>query len=301
MPIPDFQTLMPVLLDHLGDLQEHSDNEITRSLAEYFGLSPEERARFQPGADKKVFVERIDWVKAELEMAGLIAVSRPGVMIITEQGLFALEQKPQKMDRGFLKQFPKYREKVEAVEETLEGAGSSRGIEGYPREILERTYLQLRRELAGELLERIREGSSGLFKRLVIDLLVAMGYSETLQDAIRSLGTTGDDGVEGSIRADSLGTERIHVRARRRSEPVRRQEVQSFVRAMDAKRAWRGVFLTTSPFSQEAKTESLGVERDIILVNGDEFAKLMIDYGVGVRTTASYPVKCIDHEAFRED
>lgn len=301
MPVPDFQTLMPVLLDHLGDLREHSDSEITRSLAEHFDLNPEERTRFHPGGNKKVFVERIDWVKAELEMAGLIAVPRQGMMVITERGLFALEQKPRRMDRNFLKQFPEYREKVEAVDQSLEGAGNYRELEEYPREVLERAYHRLRHELAGELLERLRAGSSGMYKRLVIDLLVAMGYSETLRDAIRSLGTTGDDGVEGSIRADSLGTERIHVRASRRSEPVSRQEVRSFVRAMEAKRAWRGVFLSISRFSQDAQAYAVGLEQDIVLMSGEELAELMIDHEVGVKTTASYSVKSIDHDAFRED
>ena len=140
-----------------------------------------------------------------------------------------------------------------------------------------------------------------MYKRLVIDILVAMGYSETLRDGVRSLGTTGDNGVEGAVRADSLGTERIHVRARRGSEPVSRQEVRSFVRAMEAKRAWRGVFMSTSRFSQDARADAIGLEQDIILISGEELAELMIDHEVGVRTTASYSVKSIDHDAFRED
>jgi len=165
MPIPDFQALMPALLDHLGDLREHSDSEITRSLSDHFDLNPEERARFQPDDNKKVFIERIDWVKAELEMAGLIAVPGQGMMVITERGLFALEQKPRKMDRSFLKQFPEYREKVEAVEQSLEGAGNLRELEEYPREVLEREYRRIRCELAGELLERIRTGPPGYVQK----------------------------------------------------------------------------------------------------------------------------------------
>jgi restriction system protein len=292
---------MPVLLNYLSDVKEHTDREITREMADYFGLSREERARFLPNSDRKVFVDRIAWAKAELGMAGLIAIPRRGVAVITERGLNVLQQGPLSMDRNFLKQFPDYREKVEGIGEGQTSFESVWDTEQYPREVLEGAYQRLRRELAAELLTRIKAGSSNLYQRLIIDLLVAMGYSGTLRDAVRFLGTTGDQGVEGTVRADSLGTERIHVRASRGNEPISRQEILSFARAMEAKRAWRGVFMTTSSFSDVARGYAASIERSIVLISGEELAGLMIDYDVGVNTTGTYAVKSIDNDAFRED
>jgi len=300
MSIPDFRTIMPVLLGHLSDLQEHSDREITQAMADHFCLSLEERTRFLPNSDRKVFVDRVAWAKTELGMAGLIEISGRGRAVITERGLSVLQQAPRSMEREFLKQFPEYRERMGSANAGQEEVLSLREEEYYPREEMEGAYERLRQDLAAELLKRLHKGSANLFRRLIIDLLVAMGYGGTLRDAVRSIGTTGEQGVEGTIRADRLGVESIHLQAKRREKPLGRGEIQSFARAMEAKQVTRGILMTTSGFSQEAVWCATGFQQPMVLVNGDDLADLMIDFDVGVSTIAVYTVKGIDEDVFGE-
>lgn len=300
MSIPDFRAIMPALLGHLADLREHSDREITRAMADYFGLTPEERTRFRPNSDRKVFVDRVAWAKRELGTAGLISVPRRGEAAITERGLEVLQQAPQRIEREFLKQFPEYREGIGRDSAGQEAVFSIQDAEYYPREEMEAAYGRIRQDLAAEVLIRLHTGSANLFRRLIIDLLVAMGYGGTLEDTVRSMGTTGEQGVEGTIRADRLGVESIHVQGKRVEKPLGRGEIQSFARAMEGKQVTRGIFMTTSSFSQEAVWCATGFQRPMVLVNGSDLVDLMIDYDVGVNTIASYTVKGIDEEAFRE-
>ena len=300
MSIPDFRVIMPVFLRHLADLQEHSDREITQAMADHFGLSREERARFLPNSDRKVFVNRVARAKTELGMAGLIEVPKRGEAVITERGLEVLQQAPQSIEREFLKQFPEYRERIGRSSASPETVFSIEEVEHYPREEIEEAYERIRQDLASELLTRLHGGSVNLFRRLIIDLLVAMEYGGTLRDVVQSIGTTGKQDIEGAIRADRLGVESIHLQAKRREKPLGGGEIQSFARAMEGKRIARGIFITTSSFSQEAVWRASGYERPMVLVSGNELANLMIDYDVGVSPVVTYTVKCLDEDSFRE-
>ena len=299
MSIPDFRTIMPVMLEHLADLRERSDREISRAMAEHFGLSLEERTRYLPGSDRNLFVDRVSWAKAELAMAGLIEIPRRGKAVITERGLDVLKQGNLSLEQSLFQKFLESHRKI-GKDSNDTAVFSVWNLEQYPQEVMDEAYEGHRRKLCSELLTRLHSGSSDLFRTLVIELLVALGYGGSLQDALRSIGTTASGGLEGTLRVDRLGVENIHVQAKRVEEPLDRRDIQMFLRAMQGKQVTRGIFITTSSFSQEAVWSATGLDSSMVLLNGEDLAGLMIDYDIGVTTTAVYKVKDIDAEACRD-
>jgi len=301
MTIPNYQVIMPVLLQHISDGDEHSNRQITEAMADYFGLSEEERTRLLPSGNQKVFTNRVAWAKAELKMAGLIESPRRGVSVITQSGLDVVRQNPpERMDRNFLKQFPGYREKLGGGTKKPDTEQNHGPPENPPQEVLEEAYQNLKRELSSELLSQIKVCSPGFFERIVIDLLVRLGYGGSLHDAGRSIGKSGDEGVDGIIKEDRLGLDIIYVQAKKWENTVSRPEIQKFAGALQGKRARKGVFITTSEFSQGAREYASGIETNIVLIDGNELTGLMIDYGVGVSTTGVYEVKKVDYDYFED-
>jgi restriction system protein len=165
---------------------------------------------------------------------------------------------------------------------------------------LEEAYQTLRQELSTELLSQIKAGSPSSFEQTVIDLLLSMGYGGTLQDAGQSLGKAGDEGLDGIIKEDRLGLDVIYVQAKKWENSVSRPEIQKFAGALQGKRARKGVFITTSNFSQGAREYATSIESKIVLIDGRELTELMIDYGVGVSTGRVFEVKRIDYDYFEE-
>ena len=302
MTIPNYQVIMPVLLQHIADGEEHSNREITEAMADHFGLSEEERIRLLPSGNQKVFTNRVAWAKAELKMAGLIESPRRGVSVITQSGLDVVRQNlPERMDRNYLKQFPGYREKLGGGTNKPEPEENNGRTEDPPQEVMEEAYQNLKRELSSELLSQVKACSPGFFERIVIDLLVRLGYGGSLHDAGRSIGKSGDEGVDGIIKEDRLGLDIIYIQAKRWENSVSRPEIQKFAGALQGKRARKGVFITTSEFSQGAREYASGIETNIVLIDGEELAGLMIDYDVGVSTTGTYEIKKMDHDYFVEE
>jgi restriction system protein len=171
-----------------------------------------------------------------------------------------------------------------------------------PEEILASGYLKLRKQLESDLLARVKLCPPDFFERLVVRLLTTMGYGGSLADAGRALGRSGDGGIDGVIKEDKLGLDALYVQAKRwDSTMVGRPEIQKFVGALHGKRARKGIFLTTSAFSKDAKDYADGLETKVILIDGSQLAELMFDYGVGVSTVNSYSVKRIDSDFFEED
>lgn len=292
---------MPVLLQHIADCDEHSNRQITEAMADHFGLSEEERTRLLPSGNQKIFTNRVAWAKAELKMAGLIESPRRGISVITQSGLDVVRQNlPERMDRNFLKQFPGYREKLGGGTKKPDTEQNHGPPENPPQEVLEEAYQNLKRELSSELLSQIKVCSPGFFERIVIDLLVRLGYGGSLHDAGRSIGKSGDEGVDGIIKEDRLGLDIIYVQAKKWENTVSRPEIQKFAGALQGKRARKGVFITTSEFSQGAREYASGIETNIVLIDGNELTGLMIDYGVGVSTTGVYEVKKVDYDYFED-
>jgi restriction system protein len=170
-----------------------------------------------------------------------------------------------------------------------------------PREVMEAGYLELRRGLSQELLERIKSCSPRFFERLVVDLLVAMGYGGSPKEAGEAVGQSGDGGVDGIIREDKLGLDAIYIQAKKWEGTVGRPVVQAFAGSLEGQRARKGVLITTSQFFQDARDYVTRIEKKIVLIEGDELTRLMIDHGVGVAEDASYVIKRLDIDYFDED
>jgi len=294
MAIPDFQSIMLPLLNFARDQQDHSLREAIEALAETFGLSEEERKELLPSGLQTAFDNRVSWARTYLKKAGLFETPKRGSFRITPRGLEVLKQKPVKIDIAFLEQFPEFIDF-----QSRRKGGQATGKET-PEESLEAAYQKVRHDLAAELLQTIKSGSPTFFERLVVDVLVKMGYGGTRQDAGKAVGRSGDDGIDGIIKEDRLGLDIIYIQAKRWENVVGRPEVQKFAGALQGHRAKKGIFITTSSFSKDAEDYVSRIDSKIVLIDGAMLAHLMIDHNVGVSPVAAYEIKKIDSDYFTE-
>ncbi len=299
MPIPDYQTLMLPLLRCFADGKEHSIQDLVNTLAREFSLSPEELRELLPSGKQTVFYSRVGWAKTYLAKAKLIDKVRRSHYVMTSRGREVLNENPPEIKNEFLAQFPEFTEfrRREAQKE----AQSEKEIyreEKTPEEVLEEAYAELRDSLAQELLDIVRKSTPAFFERLVVELLVRMGYGGSHREAARAVGQVGDEGIDGIIDQDRLGLDTIYIQAKKWDQCVGRSEIQKFVGALAGKRAKKGVFITTSSFSQEAVRYVSTIEAKIVLIDGKRLAELMIDYGVGVTTVTTYQLKRVDSDYF---
>jgi restriction system protein len=276
-------------------------SEITKLLSSRFTLSDAELTERIPRGQSTIFENRVGWARTYLKKAGLIELVLRGQYRITARGLDVKSQ-PSRIDAAFLKQFPEF---VDFV--TPKSDGQSPGITTLeppdsqtPLEVLEGAYQRLRKELADELLQIVRAATPGFFERLVVDLLVKMGYGGSQKDAGQAVGRTGDDGVDGIIKEDRLGLDAIYIQAKRWEAAVGRPEVQAFAGSLEGHRARKGVFIATSQFSKEAREYVTRIEKKIVLVDGEQLAQLMMDFDVGVTGDNTYNVKKLDRDYFEE-
>lgn len=301
MPIPDYQTLMLPLLTFAQDGAEHSNREAIDVVAVQFNLTDEERRELL-SSGQAVFENRLGWARTYLKKAGLLKATRRGYFQITQEGSAALSARPARIDNPFLEQYPafvEFRTPSLQPSETTTGATPTES-EKSPEDLIEAAYKRLRNDLAQDLIQQIKSCSSTFFERLVVDLLVRMGYGGTRADAGRAIGKSGDGGIDGIIKEDRLGLDAIYLQAKRWTDNVGRPEIQKFVGALHGQRARKGVFITTSRFSPDALQYVGSVETKVVLIDGDMLAKLMIDYGVGTTKVASYELNRIDADYFLE-
>jgi restriction system protein len=302
--IPDFQTVMLPVLTHLKDGREKSNAEILDALASRFGLTEDERTSLLPSGRQGIFVNRVAWAKSHLKAAGLVESFRRGNYKITNRGLEVLNSHPNRVDLRVLKQFPEYVEFRKGKRDgttqqpvpTLEGETD----ELTPEEQLEYGNQRVREQLCANLLEKLKAASPGFFEKVVVELLVAMGYGGSRQDAGQTVGRAGDGGIDGVIKEDRLGLDFLYIQAKKWKDIVGRPEIQKFAGALQGQRAKRGVFITTSDFTKEAMEYAAMIDSRIVLIGGSRLANLMIDHGIGVTTVASYEVKRIDSDYFEE-
>jgi restriction system protein len=231
-------------------------------------------------------------------MGALIETAGWGKVIITERGKSVLQNGPLRVDRKFLQQFPEYAAKVNRQETNQ--VEKEEEADQTPLESIEANYQSIRRELARELIERIKSCSPRFFEQLVVDLLVAMGYGGSRSDAGQAVGQSGDGGIDGIIKEDKLGLDVVYIQAKRWEGSVGRPVVQAFAGSIEGRRARKGVLITTSNFTQDAKQYVEMIEKKIVLIDGEELAQLMIDHGVGVTEVASYTIKKMDMDYFGE-
>ncbi len=302
MAIPDYQTVMLPLLCFASDGQEHSLRDAIDSLAAEFKLTEDERKELLPSGQQEVFNNRVGWARTYMKKAGVIETTRRGHFQITKRGKEVLATKPNRIDVRFLEQFEEFQQfralrhtpSTETVPETEEMITT-------PEESLESAYKRLRDNLATDLLQQLKSISPGLFEKIVVELLVKMGYGGTRQDAGRAIGKSGDEGIDGIIKEDRLGLDIIYLQAKRWENTVGRPEVQKFAGALQGQRARKGIMITTSSFSQDAQEYASRIDSKIVLIDGDRLSQLMIDHNLGVSPMANYEIKKIDSDYFTEE
>jgi len=304
MAIPDFQTLMLPLLKVIADGREYRLRDVLEPLAEEFQVTDEERQHLLPSGRYPTFDNRIAWAKTYLKKAALIDQPRRAYFQITERGREVLKSAPGFINMKFLERFPEYvafKENSEQVETQPEIIQAETIQTETPEELIEGGARTIRKELAGEILQRVKGCSPAFFERLVVELLVKMGYGGTRQDAGRAIGRSGDEGIDGVIHEDRLGLDVIYLQAKRWENVVGRPEIQKFVGALQGQRAKKGVFITTSDFTKEAVEYVRNIDNKVVLINGGLLASLMIDNNVGVSLAAIYEIKKIDSDYFLEE
>jgi restriction system protein len=302
--IPGFQEMMLPMLQIASDGLEHSLSQSIEILSNHFGLTNAERQELLPSGRQAKVDNRAGWALTYLAKTNLVQRTGRGKFVITERGIDVLRSNPSRLDLKYLDRFPeleRFRSRSnqdnQIEPEDVEEHAPKQTLE----EILESSYQNLRRSLSQDLLDLIKTCSPKFFEKLVVDLLVTMGYGGSRKDAGQAIGQSGDDGVDGVIKEDKLGLDVVYVQAKRWDNTVGRPQVQAFAGSLEGLRARKGVLITTSRFSTEAKDYVTRIEKKIVLIDGEQLAQFMIDFGVGVSEVASYTVKKIDLDYFDED
>lgn len=314
MTIPNYQTLMlPVL--RLCAERPRQIREITDEISRQYGLTEEERVEELPsGRGVTVIHSRVSWAKTYLKQASLVSQPRRGVVEATTEGRNLLASGITAINVTTLERYPdfvafKARSRADAVPGEMDGNTSpipfmiEQTSAGAPEEVIDRAVREFDTELLNDLLDRLRLADPTFFEKVVVDVMLAMGYGGTHRDAGRRLGRSGDGGVDGVINEDRLGLDRIYLQAKRHAADnvVGRPTIQAFVGALHGQSAHKGVFITTSSFSREASdyANSLGNMR-VILIDGATLSGLMIDHDVGVRIQRTVALKRIDLDYFED-
>lgn len=304
MAIPDFQSIMRPLLERLSDGQEHLLRDVRLALANSFGLTDEERQVMLPGGGATLFADRVSWARYYLQRAGMLQQTKRSIYRITESGRDLLRDVTGPIKTAHLRQrSPELDQWVTGGSpgsDNSPGASVQQDEEGTPEEALAAAYQNLRGTVESELLSRLKSSAPAFFENVVVRLLVAMGYGGSLQDAGRAVGKTGDQGIDGIIKEDRLGLDAVYIQAKRWSTTVGGPDLQQFHGALAQQRARKGVFITTSTFSPQARAFVSQVDTRIVLIDGEELVRLMFDHGVGVQPVSVYEVKKIDDDFFEE-
>lgn len=296
MSVPPFNAWLFPLLRRLRDRETHSLSSLAQELADDLGLSPEDRAQVL-SSGQFTYQNRVGWARTYLKKAGLIEAPSRGTARITPRGQEVLAENPPTIDVKYLYRFPEFVAFHTPAGESTKPVPDVATVES-PEDTLERVSLQLRQNLVAELLERIKAAPPDLFERLVVDLLLSMGYGGSRQDAGEILGKSGDGGLDGVIKEDRLGLDAIYIQAKRWDNVVGRPVVQAFAGSLEGVRARKGVLITTSSFSAEARSYVKQIEKKIVLLDGNELAELMIEHNLAVSTDVVYEVKKIDNDYF---
>lgn len=304
--IPDYQSLMLPLLKLVSDRQEHKYRDLIENLATEFQVTDEERKELLASGNQAIFDNRVGWAKTYLKKAGLLDSPKRATFVITQIGLDTLKKNLDRVDAKYLRQFPAFLEFQNASRndnETEEEIIIVETNEQTPEENLDKAYQRIRKSLASEMLNRVVELSPTFFERLVVELLVKMGYGGSIKDAGKAIGKSGDEGIDGTIKEDKLGLDIIYIQAKRwrPGNVVGRPELHKFVGALAGQGAKKGIFITTSNFTKEALEYTPKNETKIVLIDVEQLAQLMIDYNLGCTTQQIYELKKIDSDYFGEE
>lgn len=304
--IPDYQSLMLPILRLVSDRQEYKYRDIIEKMAIEFNVTDEERKELLASGNQAIFDNRVGWAKTYLKKAGLLDSPKRATFVITEIGIQTLNKNPERIDAKYLRQFPSFVEfqHVGRIDNDTESEPlREEPNEQTPEENLDKAYQRIRKTLAVELLNRVVDLTPTFFERLVVELLVKMGYGGSIKDAGKAIGKSGDEGIDGTIKEDKLGLDIIYIQAKkwRPGIVVGRPELHKFVGALAGQGAKKGIFITTSNFTKDALEYTPKNETKIVLIDGEQLAQLMIDYNLGCTTQQTYELKKIDSDYFGEE
>lgn len=301
MPIPEFNEIKAPALQWFAkqDPKPHRISEVFHALADYFQLTEAERNELLPSGGQRRWQNRANWACYDLFRAGLLDRPKKGLYLITDEGRRVAEQKPKLIDRGFLMQFPKFAEFMSLERAAKEGAEAQEVQQSKtPEEMIDEAYALIREALKRELLERVKRIDPFRFQELVVDLLLAMGYGGSREEAAEVAKRGPDEGIDGIIKEDRLGLDVIYVQAKRWQTTVGRKELQSFVGALAGQKARKGVFITASDFTPQGREFIESIDLKVILIDGDRLAELMIQHNIGVSISHAYELKQVDSDYF---
>ncbi|MFA5800428.1 MAG: restriction endonuclease [Candidatus Peribacteraceae bacterium] len=305
MPTPPYNELLLPLLQFLQDANDHSLKEAIAYLEDRFKLTEEERSQLLPSGRQRVIANRTSWAGFYLKHAEFIDSPRRGYMRIAKRGLDFLAGKPRVLTVDDLRQYPEFLEFIKGSDRGGEKKQEKRIVNSMqeltPEERIRFANEEIEGDLAQSLLEQIGSLPPAFFERLVVDLLLKMGYGGSFKDAGRAIGKSGDGGIDGIIKEDKLGLDTIYIQAKRWEGTVGRPEIHKFVGALAGVRAKKGVFITTSSFSVDALSYAASLDSKIVLIDGRQLAELMIEHDIGVASLATYTVKRLDTDYFSEE
>jgi len=308
MGIPEYQTFMRPLLAFGADGQEKNIRDAINAIADKLHLTPEDRQLLVPSGKQTVLANRVHWARTYLDKAGALKRTRRSHFVVTDRGRELLKNHPDRIDRHILQQFPEFvafqntRGQTDGSQGPVSSEDQLELSSATPEDMLQTAEAAIAEKLSTQLLERIQELSPAFFERLVVDLIVAMGYGGSRESVVQKLGKSGDEGIDGVVNEDPLGLDVVYVQAKRYApdNTVGRERIQQFAGALVGQGASKGVFVTTSSFTSGAGQYAQRVPQRIILINGSELTRLMMQYGVGVRTERTVEVKRIDLDYFEE-
>jgi restriction system protein len=304
MAIPDFQSVMRPVLLAVGDGEAKPLADVREAVKDFFQLSDTERKERLPSGHQTVINNRAGWARTYLNKAGLLTIPQRGMVQITERGLDAIQNGPDRISVAWLKQFPEFhdfhKQKPKPAPSSSEDEVDAVD-EATPDEQLASAHQSLMENLADDVLESTRKASPSFFEKLVVDLMISMGYGGSRREAGQATQTTNDDGIDGIIKEDKLGLDTIYLQAKRWTNTVHRPEIDKFIGALTRQRARKGVFLTTSDFSAGAREATAGLDMKVVLIDGRELAQLMIENNLGVNVKEVFEVKHVDIDYFIEE
>jgi restriction system protein len=303
MAIPDFQSLMRPVLAAVQNGMPMPLSEVREQVAEQFQLTEDERKERLPSGHQTVINNRVGWARTYLNKAGLLCIPSKGMVQITPRGVATLANGPDRITIRWLKQFPEFTDFHTAKPQELEAPAllHAEVAETTPDEQLAEAYQAMVQSLADELLVQVRAATPSFFEQLVVDLMIAMGYGGSRKEAGKATQATNDDGIDGIIKEDKLGLDVIYLQAKRWANTVHRPEIDKFIGALTRQRARKGVFITTSEFSDGARTAARGLDIKVVLIDGIELARLMVENNLGVSIKQVYEVKQLDNDYFAGD
>lgn len=303
MSIPDYQSIMLPFLKFSSDNKEHSKKDAIEHLAGIFRVSEEERGRLLESGLQSIFDNRVGWARTYLKKAGLIESPKRSYFRITSEGIAVLAKNPEKIDAKFLRQFPSFVEFQSIKKDKTENDSVEVDNETTrtPQELIEASYLKIQKDLAQDLLALVKQNSPRFFERLVVELLLSMGYGGSRSDAGQAIGQSHDGGIDGIIKEDKLGLDVVYLQAKRWENVVGSKEIRNFVGSLVGQKANKGVFITTSEFTKDALEYVKTIVHKVVLIDGEMLSQLMIENNVGVSKIVNYEVKKIDSDYFTDE